>query len=97
MNAITELYGIKKKYYKKLKKKYTDEQLLKQYKHFQVGDKLHQITGWFLTYYIDKHGDFTEKRGCNHDIARAIMKSLKPAEQLELYQYIEEHENGEHI
>ena len=94
---IKSIYKLKREQYNKLLKRYGEDKLIAEYfRRFQVSPDLHQITPWWLNYYIDQHGDFTEGKLCHHRIAQAMLASMRAEDQVEVYQYIEGHVNGEH-
>lgn len=94
---IKEIYRLRNKQYSELMEKFGEKVMMEQYRHFQVAEHPHVINEWWLTYYIDLHGDFVNTgRLKHHIIARAIFNSMTPKRQVEVLTYIDDHVNDNH-
>lgn len=95
-NFIKEIYCLNTTQYNKLMEEMEEGELMEQYRHFQVAENMHQITSWWMTYYIDKFGDFSKGKLKHHRIAMSIFESMRPKEKTETLQYITDHLDGKH-
>jgi len=91
---LQELYSLNDENIISLRKKFSDEALLRNRSYFAIGKMTTPVNLLHIYYYIDREGDFINTgKKIHHKIARGIFDSLAAKDKIQVLEYIDDMEN----